>query len=70
MEWISYKKQKPTDKSSLYLIEYGWRPDVSIIKTARWNGKTFYNEDWEECCTYEYKDQVRHWIKIEKPKEE
>lgn len=70
MDWISYKKKKPTNKESLYLIEYGWTPNIHIIKTARWNGKTFYNQDWEECMTFKYKNQVRYWFEIEEPKEE
>lgn len=70
MEWMNYKEQKPMDRESLYLIEYGWTPTVSVIKTAYWDGKTFYNDDWENVQTYEYKDQVRHWLMIEKPNKE
>lgn len=72
MEWINYKEQKPTEEDALalYLIEYGWHPNISVIKTAYWNGRTFYNEDWENGCTYKYKNQVRHWFKIEQPKKD
>lgn len=70
MEWINYKEKKPTSRKSLYLIEYGWHPDVSVIKTAYWNGKSFYDEDWEDCQTILYKDQVRHWFEIVKPNTE
>lgn len=70
MEWINYKEKKPTDKKALYLIEYGWTPNVSVIKTAHWNGKSFYNEDWEACQTILYKNQVRQWFEIKKPSKE
>lgn len=70
MKWIDYKEKKPTDKKALYLIEYGWTPNVSVIKTARWNGKSFYNEDWEECQTILYKDKVRYWFEIKEPSKE
>ena len=70
MEWINYKEKKPTDREARYLIEFGWHPDVSVIKIAHWDGKTFYDDDWETCQTYQYGNQVRHWVKIIPPKKE
>lgn len=70
MNWIDYTKQKPTDKDAQYLIAYDVRHlfgSFTTTEIAHWNGRTFYNEDWEECSRYEYKKQVRHWMKIEEP---
>lgn len=71
MNWIDYTKQKPTDKDAQYLVYYEIQHSKGTLastKMAQWNG-VFYKYDYEFDRCYPF-NNVKYWMKIEKPMEE